>query len=310
MPQVIVAFCTYNRASRLPTLMKALRSETCPEPFEILAVNNNSQDNTLAVLEQLAREPGATLRYVTESQQGIVPARNRAIDECLSAEYMLFLDDDELPRPGWLAAAHHALTQNNAECVGGRVIVNFAPHQRPRWLSDELLGFLAEVNYGETPFWINDARTPVWTANVAFHMSIFRADPTLRFDIRYSRDGHAVGGGEDAVMFRRLLEQGAKMLYVPNMVVEHFIDPWRLRRRYFLKLHYAAGRRVGRYELKDYSNSILGIPPFMVLLAIRQWARATAMYLKRDPNSLRQAMNASHATGQIEGCWLRWRQGS
>ncbi|MDP1619704.1 MAG: glycosyltransferase, partial [bacterium] len=121
MPKLIVAFCTYNRASRLPELINALRQQTCPVPFEILAVNNNSKDNTLAVLEQLAHEPGVTLRFVTESQPGIVPARNRATEECLAADYMLFLDDDELPRPGWLAAAHTALTQDDAACVGGRV---------------------------------------------------------------------------------------------------------------------------------------------------------------------------------------------
>lgn len=46
MPKLIVAFCTYNRASRLPALVNALRQQACPLPFEILAANNNSLDNT------------------------------------------------------------------------------------------------------------------------------------------------------------------------------------------------------------------------------------------------------------------------
>lgn len=308
MPKLIVAFCTYNRAARLPALVNALRQQTCPLPFEILAVNNNSQDNTLAVLEQLAREPGANLRYVTEIEPGIVPARNRAIEECLGADYMLFLDDDELPRPGWLIAAHNALTQDGAACVGGRVAVNFAPNPRPPWLGDELLGFLAEVDYGAAPFWIKDTSTPLWTANVAYRMAIFRADPELRFDARYNRQGN-IGGGEDAMMFRRLLEQGVQMRYAPDMLVEHFVEPWRLQRSYFLKLHYAAGRRVGQFQSADYPNSVLGVPPFMVALALRQCGRTAAMYLQRNPQALRQAMNASHALGQIAGRFSRWRAG-
>lgn len=60
-------------------------------------MNNNSKDDTLDELEQLVCEPGANLRYVTETGQGIVPAHNRAIEECINVDYMLFLDDDELP---------------------------------------------------------------------------------------------------------------------------------------------------------------------------------------------------------------------
>lgn len=45
MPKLIVAFCTYNRAPRLPALVNALRQQACPLPLEILAVNN-SRDYT------------------------------------------------------------------------------------------------------------------------------------------------------------------------------------------------------------------------------------------------------------------------
>ena len=307
MAQLIVAFCTYNRADRLPDLVEALRAQACPIAFEILAVNNNSKDNTLAELEQLARELGANLRYVTETEQGIVPARNRAIEECINADYMLFLDDDELPQPGWVAAAYRALTEHDADCVGGRVVVNFSPRQRPRWLGDELLGFLAEVNYGDNAFQITSSDTPVWTANVGYRMAIFRNDPSLRFDARYNRRGN-IGGGEDAMMFRCMLQQGMKMYYAPGMVVEHFVEAWRLRRSYFLKLHYTAGHRVGYYENKDYLRSLCGIAPFMLTQALRQIARAGRMYLGRDPHALRQSMNATHTLGQIAGRFLRWKE--
>src|SRR5512139_3768556 len=249
MLTLTVAFCTFKRADRLEKLVAALRAQHCPVPFDILAVNNNSPDNTLAVLESLQRQPGAPLRIVTEAAPGIVPARNRALAEALDRDVLVFIDDDELPQPGLLDAAYDAIANEGAECAGGRVDMDFSTVERPAWLGSELLGFLAAVDHGGTPFWIEDASTPVWTANVAYAMRLFRHDPGLRFDQRYNREGVEVGGGEDDAMLRTLLDRGTRVRYRPDMAVLHAVEPWRLRRSYFLRLHYRAGLRHGRHQL-------------------------------------------------------------
>lgn len=295
------AFCTYNRADRLENLVAAMRAQDCPIPFEILAVNNNSKDNTLAILENLATRPGVSLRFVTETEQGIVPARNRVIEEALESDILVFMDDDELPQAGLLNAAHDAIVNEGAECVGGRVEVDFTPHRRPAWLEDDLLGFLAEVKHGNAPFWIADDRTPIWTANIAYDMRLFRDDPALRFDKRYNREGSGMGGGEDAILFRTLLARGTKIRYRPDMAVWHFIEPWRLKRSYFLKLHYRAGLSVGRHELPAYPRTLFGIPPFLVTQCVQQSLKALGMQLTGQPGALRQAMNATHAMGCLVG---------
>lgn len=295
------AFCTFNRADRLEKLVAAMRAQVCPIPFEILAVNNNSSDATLTVLDQLSRLPGAPLRVVTEAAPGIVPARNRALREAIESDLLVFIDDDELPRPGLLQAATDALINEGAMCAGGRVIVNFAPHIRPRWLGDELLGFLAGVDYGAEAFWITSSDTPIWTANVAYAMRLFRDDPELRFDPRYNRAGTAVGGGEDIAMFGKLLARGVAMRYRPDMQVEHFVEHWRLRRRYFLKLHYQAGVRKGEHELPRYDRTILGVPPFLLMQLLRHGVRTLGVALTRPRELVRQGMNATHAWGLLKG---------
>lgn len=295
------AFCTYNRADRLEKLVAAMRAQNCPIPFEILAVNNNSQDNTPAILEDLTTRPGAPLRFVTETSQGIVPARNRAIEESFDSDIMVFVDDDELPRPGLLDAAYDAIVNEGAQCAGGSVEVDFSSHGRPAWLEDDLLGFLAEAKYGDAPFWIDDDSTPIWTGNIAYDMRLFRDDPTLRFDKRYNRDGAGMGGGEDAILFRTLLARGAKIRYRPDMVMWHFVEPWRLKRGYFLKLHYHVGLRVGRHELPVYPRTLFGIPPFLVAQCLQQSLKALGMKLTGQPGALRQAMNATHALGCLVG---------
>ena len=304
------AFCTYNRADRLVELVQTMRCQVYPVPFEILAINNNSQDDTLNVLSRLTEAPGTRLRVVTETVQGIVAARNRAIEESLNSDILVFIDDDELPMPGLLKAACDAIIHEGADCVGGRVAVNFAPYSRPRWLRDELLGFLAEINYGKDPFWIDDGTTPIWTANIAYAVRLFREDAKLRFDSRYDRKGEAIGGGSDAIMFRVLLARGARIRYEPKMLVEHFVDSWRVRRSYFLRLHYVAGRKLGLNGEQAYTRMVAGVPPFLFVQAMRQICRTCGLAFRRRGLWLREAMNLAHTVGMIVGRRARFRRQS
>ena len=305
MNSLTVAVCTYNRALRLSKLVRALRQQECPIPFEILIVDNNSTDGTQAVLEQLSLEDGHPLRFVKETQQGIVFARNRALEESLSSTYMAFLDDDELPLSGMLKAAIDALEREGADCVGGRVKVCFDEVKRPSWLGDELLGFLAEVDYGNESFWITNSTTMLWTCNVAYRTTIFTNG--LRFDPRYNRKGHGIGGGEDAIMFDSLLDRGLRIRYQPNMVAEHFIEDWRLKRSYFLKLHFISRYKTGRWELIEHQRLVCGVPPFLFAQAIIHWAKTVSMTFRGKPGVLRQAMTGMHAMGMIAGTFQRCR---
>ena len=303
MHPLTVAFCTYNRADRLERLVSALRAQSCPVPFELLAVNNNSRDDTLAVLARLQQQAGAPLRVVTEITPGIVPARNRALDEAAASEYLVFIDDDELPHAGLLDAACDALMHEEADCVGGRVCIDFSPHGRPAWLGDDLLGFLAAVDHGKDAFWIQDESTPVWTSNIGYRLAFLR-EHNLRFDSRYNRKGTSAsdsGGGEDAVMLRRLLECRARIRYRPDMAVDHGVEPARLNRRYFLRLHHLAGVRKGIHELPDYPSAPLGFPPFLLAQSARHSLKTLAMLMTRQPGLMRQAMNAAHAFGLVVG---------
>jgi len=306
MATMTVSVCTYNRADRLPDLVAALRRQECPVTFEILIVDNNSSDDTQRVLAELAAGEGATLRFVREMVPGIVPARNRALEECLGSTYMVFMDDDEIPKPGMLAAAFDALEREAADCVGGRVKVPFEPGERPEWLLDELLGFLAELDHGPEPFWITDHTTPIWTSNAAYRMAIF--GDGLRFDNRYNRVGKAGFGGEDAMMFETLLKRQVKIRYRPDMEVEHHVEKWRFTRSYFFKLHYTAGSKVGRWQNSIYPRMACGVPPFMVAQALRQLAIALQMFATGDSHAVRQGMKATYAFGLIAGRFRKWRE--
>jgi glycosyltransferase involved in cell wall biosynthesis len=305
--KVSFAFCTYNRAARLKRLVAAMRAQSCPVPFEILVVNNNSSDATPEILAELSKQPGPPLRWVTEPVQGIVAARNRAIEEALASDILVFIDDDEIPLPGLLEAACDAIFNEGAECAGGRIELDFSETPRPPWLDEELAGFLARLDHGEKPFWITTRATPVWTSLVAYATRLFRDDPSLRFDKRFDRVGHDIGGGEDAMMFQALLERGTRIRYRPDMAVLHAVEPWRLKRSYFLRLHYRAGLRQGQHILPDFPRTVWGMPPFLIAQFLRQAVKTVGMALGGRPGLLRQAMTAAHTLGSLRGYRKRAR---
>ena len=301
MNKLVVAICTFNGAKRLPKLINSLSHLECPVPFEILIINNNSSDNTQAVIDELAAIISIPLLSVIEREQGIPFARNRAIEKSLNSKYLLFIDDDELPHETTLTAAIDTLQNTNALCVGGKISINFSPYNRPDWLSDDLLPFYGQIDYGSEAFEIIDRTTPVWSGIVAYNMDLFRNNPDLRFDIRYNRKKKGVGGGEDGIMFRELLKRKFKIFYAPGMSIEHFIEKNKIKRSYFIKLHFQAGKKYGQFEMSNYQRELIGIPPFLIAQFFHQLMTTFSMLVKKQPGVIRQAMNASYALGSIVG---------
>ena len=102
-------------------------------------------------------------------------------------------------------------------------------------------------------------------------------------------------------MLRSLIERNVPIRYCPNMSVKHAVESWRLTRGYFLKLHYRAGLRKGRFQLPEFSRTVLGVPPFLIRQYLRQGLRTIGMLITGRPGTLRQAMNTAHALGLLIG---------
>ena len=310
MKRITIAICTYNRSENLPGLVEALEQQECSVDMEILFIDNNSTDDTPRVIQELASHSPLAIRYVHEKQQGIPFARNRAIEETLNRDYLLFMDDDELPlTPRMAQAAVDAFEKVHPLCIGGRIDIDLGGH-RPRWMTDELLGFYGKIDYGPEPFHIRDASTPIWSGIVAYDTRLFRDNPEIRFDARYNRAGNGVGGGSDAIMFHTLLARNISMMYVPEMGVLHLVEPWRLTRRYFWKLHYSSGKKQGAYELSEYDRLLFGAPAFLYRQAIRQAALFVTSFLTGDRNYVRAGMNFTHELGLIAGYRRRTHAGN
>ena len=110
---------TRDRAHTLRVVAPSFYAQDGVE--EIVFVDDGSTDDTQAVLADLAaRHPGVrTVVLRNAERQGASACRNRGV-EALSADHVLFCDDDEMLEPGYARTCLSKLVERGAGAVSGR----------------------------------------------------------------------------------------------------------------------------------------------------------------------------------------------
>ena len=108
--RVSVILCTYNRCESLRTALQSVAACRFPEstPWEVLVVDNNSKDQTPAVVEEFVQQYPGRFRYLFEPQPGKSHALNSGIQEA-RGDILAFMDDDVTVDPGWLQTLTNVL---------------------------------------------------------------------------------------------------------------------------------------------------------------------------------------------------------
>ncbi len=300
-PLVTVALCTHNHLDRLKITLAALKAlDGPPQGWELLVVDNASSDGTADYLASTAwQPPGAAARVAREAKLGLSNARNCAISQAFG-EYLLFIDDDETPHPQWLLNHAAAMAQHRPDALGGPIDVQLVGGARPPWLRDELLGFIGKVDHGQGAGWLTQPDTPIFGGNFAFKRSVFAR--IGHFDAGLGRLGGANFGGEDIEIYDRLLGFGCRVRWVPDALIYHRVESPKLRRRYFLNLHYKEGRMKGSRA----RNSARRLPPaYLFPQLLRAVGRSLEQRVSHGSDSaLRLDMNVVYLLGFMAG-WLR-----
>jgi glycosyltransferase involved in cell wall biosynthesis len=300
-PVYTVALCTHNHLDRLRRTLADLAAITSPRaPWELLIVDNGCTDGTTEYLvNRQWLQPAAAVRVVREDRLGLSHARNRAIAEA-EGDYIVFIDDDETPDADWLCAYERCIEREHPDAMGGAIDVLFVDGERPHWLQDELLGFIGKLSHGEDAHLLTDPSTPIFGGNFGFRKAVF--ERIGLFDSELGRRGTANIGGEDTEIYRRLLATGCKVFWIPDSVIYHRIESVKLRRRYFLDLHFHQGRMEGARKRGTLSR----LPPkYLWPQVARAYGRALSQRLRMgSDHSLRLEMNAAYFTGYILG-WVR-----
>jgi len=276
---VAVIIPTYNRAALLAETLDRLAQTRCRlQNWEVIVVDNNSTDDTRAVVDDRRATFPVPLRYLFERAQGRSHALNTGIAAC-SAQVLVFTDDDVLVADEWLdAACAPLLAAGDIEYTGGPVRPLWeAP--RPDWLSPtkaDLWGTIAILDYGNEAFVFEERRRVPLGANMAARRTLF--DRIGLFSSRLGRTGVRLLGQEVPELLARARAAGARGLYIPEMIVNHHVPASRLQKSYFRRWWYGKGiSRAGLDALQpvdelgvDLSRAkqLFGMPRFMFRLAL------------------------------------------
>ena len=219
MSRLTIAIPTFRRPDDLKRaiggVLKQVAEQAAREPSggtvsdaEVLVIDNDAQcsgrkaalaaaaDAGVAVRAS-ADEPTAgdmNVRYVVEERPGVAAVRNRALDETTERDLLIFIDDDEEPEPGWLAALVGLWASTGCQAVAGPVIPAYEVEPE------------AWVRQGEffvRRTWPTGTVRPVAASNCLLLDLGFVRRAGLRFD-----EAFGATGGEDTLFTRQLCAAG------------------------------------------------------------------------------------------------------
>ncbi|HXH07329.1 MAG TPA: glycosyltransferase [Vicinamibacterales bacterium] len=295
-PAISVVICTYNRARLLEQTLTALSAARLPAPsarVDVIVVDNNSTDDTRAVVRGAAARAPFPIRYDFEPRQGKSFALNRAL-ALAGGDVVALTDDDVVPAPDWIARLAEDFL-GGWTFVFGKVLPIWEVPPPPELLTlraRDIWGPLALVDYGDepqvyVPAQFGRQRLPIG-ANLAVRREALVAVGGWRTDL--GKVDNTLIAGEDHELCVRLHRHGLYHgLYDPNLRVRHLVPAARLTRRYFRRWFFWHGRTMARmmdavYPELDLSAvpHVAGVPRFVYRQVLEQLGRWLRRAGRRD----------------------------
>ncbi|VXD21108.1 conserved hypothetical protein [Planktothrix serta PCC 8927] len=236
MTNLSVVIPVYNGEIDLPDLIQCLRLQTYPvDQVEYLLVDNNSQDNSVAMVQELAAGSSINIRSLSENKiQSSYAARNAGIRAAMG-EIIVFTDMDCRPESQWLEELIKPFSNKNIGLVAGEIIA--LPSQN---LLEKYADKQETLSQKHT---LNNAFLPYGqTANLAIRRLIFEQVGLFR--------PYLTTGGDADICWRIQQQSDYQLEFAPQATVKH-------RHRSTFKALQSQWRRYG--ESNRYLHELHGI---------------------------------------------------
>lgn len=288
---------TFRREALLGPLFRAVEVEAAAlaEPVELVLVDNSPEGSA----RHAAGSVPGFVRYVHEPQTGVARARNRGVIEA-RGDHIVFLDDDEMPDPGWLAA-FDALASRGEKAAFGSIEPAF---EEPP--AADLLGPLDRVFSRRLPAVsgqdVGHLRAYLGSGNSMFHRDVLALE-VPPFDPAFD------GGGEDVALFRKLVDRhGIRLTWCPEARVREIVPRQRATLGFLRRRRFSDGQL--RCLVESQSGGVRGVVRVAMWMAIGavqtilHGLAALATWPVSQARSLRFQLAAIGGAGKL----LWWRR--
>ena len=242
--KISVVICCYNSAQRLKPTLEALanQTKTCFD-WEIVLVNNNSNDNTSEAATSFWNDINTSstkLRIVDERNPGLSYARKKGVSVS-KGEYVLFCDDDNWLNDSYVKTAFDIMESDSS--VGSLCGKNVAVYELP---PDDFILQHEEafaVGYDDLESCFLDGRKTPWGAGMVLRKSFLDKLEAVNFKSLLSdRKGEEISSGGDTELCYLLKLCGFKLRYDTRLELKHYIPKERSNYAYLKKLYYGFGK--------------------------------------------------------------------
>jgi glycosyltransferase involved in cell wall biosynthesis len=280
MHKISIIICTANRGAHLCASLASLKRVSVPQDSscELIIVDNGSVDNTAAIVQSCDIRH-MSVRYCLEPHPGLSHARNTGLANS-HGDIVIFADDDVRFSVDWIEGMCKPILSDSADAVAGAVVI--PSHLEREWMRPTHRGWLAsterlyaQVQAGELVEMVG--------ASMAFSRKVLSDIP--EFDVELGSG--ALGYGEDTLFCFLVKTAGYRIVYAPDVFLEHYFDTSRLQRSSFLTSAEKFGKSTAYI---DYHWQHKWVPA----PRLRLWAYSGILALRRII-SVRESRNG-------EGC--------
>lgn len=223
-----ICICTFRRAHIIDTIKSLVNLDINPDwTIRIIVVDNDNTPSAEEMVRNIAPQIQFPIIYIHAPAGNISIARNACLDAA-TADYIAFIDDDEIVSSQWLRRLWETAKDQSASAVLGPVDAVYAD-DAPAWMK--------RGRFHDTrPVWVNGEIITGYTCNLLLRRTVIKQNK-LRFSESLGKSG-----GEDTEFLSSLYRAGEKIAYTPDAMITEPVPQGRASASWLIKRRFRSGQ--------------------------------------------------------------------
>jgi succinoglycan biosynthesis protein ExoM len=227
---VAIAVITFRRPELLKDLLDSLQAQELPADSDfavrIVVVDNDADGSATEVIK--AADGKYPIETAIEPEPGIPFAREKSVQLAWNDDALIFVDDDEVAPPGWLATLLGAWEKTRADVVTGPV-QGILPADAPAW------NRYSDVHSSTGKHATGELLNKAYTNNPLVAQRVYHSvTPAFHPAFRYT-------GSSDMHFFLRVHQAGFRIVWCEEARIQEDVPASRTTLRWLFRRAFRSG---------------------------------------------------------------------